>query len=96
MVFDCINSCSLLSFLLQHFYFSELSKNIIIGSACNTSTKFLNYLYLSKQYRLAPVLKTFFHPCVISNTCSQSYSDGPVLRSLKQSHQIKNGYKDMM
>ena len=29
--------------------------------------------------RLAPVLKTVFHQCVISYTCSQSYSDGSVL-----------------
>ena len=43
--------------------------------------------------RLAPVLKTIFHQCVISYTCSQSYSDGPVLR---QSHQSKAGYKYMM
>ena len=34
--------------------------------------------------RLAPVLKTIFHQCVISYTCSQSNSDGSVL---KQSHQ---------
>ena len=32
--------------------------------------------------RLAQVLKTFFHQCVISYTCSQSNSDGSVL-SLK-------------
>ena len=38
--------------------------------------------------RLAPVLKTIFHQCVISYTCSQSYSDGSVL---KQSHQSKTG-----
>ena len=43
--------------------------------------------------RLAPVLKTIFHQCVISYTCSQSYSDGSVL---KQSHQSKTGYKYMM
>ena len=34
--------------------------------------------------RLVPVLKTIFHQCVISYTCSQSNSDGFVLR---QSHQ---------
>ena len=34
--------------------------------------------------RLAQVLKTNFHQCVISYTCSQSNSDGSVL---KQSHQ---------
>ena len=31
--------------------------------------------------RLAPVLKTIFHQCVISYSCSQSYSDGSVLRT---------------
>ena len=31
--------------------------------------------------RLAPVLKTIFHQCVILYTCSQSYSDGSVLRT---------------
>ena len=35
-------------------------------------------------FRLAPVLKTIFHQCVISYTYSQSYYDGSVL---KQSHQ---------
>ena len=29
--------------------------------------------------RLAPVLKTIVHQCVISYTCSQSNSDGSVL-----------------
>ena len=43
--------------------------------------------------RLVPVPKTFFHQCVISFTCSQSYSDGSVL---KQSHQSKTGYKYMI
>ena len=40
--------------------------------------------------RLAPVLQTIFHQCVTLYTCSQSYSDGSVL---KQSHQSKTGYK---
>ena len=40
--------------------------------------------------RLASVLKTIFHQCVISYTCSQSYSNGSVL-SLKQSHQSNTG-----
>ena len=31
--------------------------------------------------RLAPVIKTIFHQCVISYTCSQSNSDGSVLRA---------------
>ena len=39
---------------------------------------------------------TIFHQCVISYTCSQSYSDGSVLRTLKQSHQSKTGYKYMI
>ena len=43
--------------------------------------------------RLASVLKTILHQCVISYTCSQSYSDGSVL---KQSHQSKTGYKYML
>ena len=46
-------------------------------------------------YRLAPVHKTIFHQCVISYTCSQSYSDGSVF-SLKQSHQSKTGNKYMI
>ena len=32
--------------------------------------------------RLAPVLKTFFHPSVISYTFSQSNSDGSVLKHI--------------
>ena len=51
--------------------------------------------------RLAPVLKTIFHQCVVSKTCSLSNSDGSVLSSLsnsdgsvlKQSHQSKTSYK---
>ena len=39
--------------------------------------------------RLAPVLKTSFHQCVIQYTCSQSNSGGSVL---KQSHQSYTGY----
>ena len=37
-------------------------------------------LYVSSLARLAPVLKTVFHQCVISYTCSQSNSDGSVLK----------------
>ena len=43
--------------------------------------------------RLAQVFKTIFHQCVISYSCSQSNSDGSVL---KQSHQSKTGYKYMV
>ena len=41
-----------------------------------------NPLQLRKRtvLRLAPVLKTIFHQSVISYTCSQSNSDGSVLR----------------
>ena len=39
-------------------------------------------IYLSLEPRLAPVLKTIFHQCVISYTCSQSNSDGSVLLAL--------------
>ena len=35
--------------------------------------------------RLAPVLKTIFHQCVIPYTCSQSNSDGSVLKQSRQS-----------
>ena len=45
------------------------------------------------KIRLAPVLKTIFPECVISYTCSYSYSDGSVL---KQSHQSKISYKYMI
>ena len=41
-------------------------------------------LYYILSIRLAPVLKTIFHQCVISYTCSQSKSNGSVL---KRSHQ---------
>ena len=52
-------------------------------------TKFKNFekcqlILINKlriRIRLAPVLKTIFHQCVISYTCSQSYSDGSVLRT---------------
>ena len=42
-------------------------------------SKSIYYHYLN--LRLAPVLKAFFHQCVISYTCSQSNSDGFVLKS---------------
>ena len=35
---------------------------------------------INPTIRLAPVLKTIFHQCVISYTCSQSNSDGSVLK----------------
>ena len=37
----------------------------------------------SLVFALAPVLKTIFHQCFISYTCSQSYSDGSVLRAIR-------------
>ena len=49
-----------------------------------------HWVWWTGDYRLAPVLKTIFHQCVISYTCSQSYSDGSVL---KQSHQSNTSYK---
>ena len=33
---------------------------------------------LRRECRLAPVLKTIFHQCVMPYTCSQSISDGSV------------------
>ena len=50
------------------------------GNSAIYREHFIYRLYI----RLAPVLKTIFHQCVISYTCSQSNSDGSVL---KQSHQ---------
>ena len=66
-------------------YLLKLKLNLNVGP---------NSYYKNTLYgRLAPVLKTIFHQCVISYTCSQSYSDGSVL---KQSHQSKTGYKYMI
>ena len=42
------------------------------------------------RFRLAPVLKTIFHQCVISYTCSQSNSDGSVLASLHSLHTLNS------
>ena len=53
----------------------------------------LKVIMLIPDSRLAPVLKTSFHQCVISYTCSQSNSDGSVL---KQSRQSQTGYKYMI
>ena len=36
----------------------------------------------NKDIRLAPVLNIIFHQCVITYTCSQSNSDGSVLRHI--------------
>ena len=41
--------------------------------------------------RLAPVLITMFHQCVISYTCSKSNSDGSVLK-----HCFKNWRQSMV
>ena len=63
-------------------FFINVSYHILVAS-----------LTLMALFRLAPVLKTIFHQCVISYTCSQSYSGGSVL---KQSHQSKTGDKYMI
>ena len=47
-----------------------------LESACDYRLN--QVVILCIQYRLAPVLKTFFHQCVISYTCSQSNSGGSV------------------
>ena len=44
--------------------------------------------------RLAPVLKTIFHQCVISYTCSQSNSDGSVWLQVYDDTLMKNCFKD--
>ena len=62
---------------------SLMAKKIIAIFNSNYLLK-LSGTMLSANGRLAPVLKTIVHQCVISYTCSQSYSDGSVL---KQSHQ---------
>ena len=62
----------------------------MVGQNCTLAGILIN---LSVIPRLAPVLKTIFHQCVIPYNYSQSYSDGSVL---KQSHQSKTGYKYMI
>ena len=46
---------------------------VLVGTLINQQTD-------TYMCRLAPVLKTIFHQCVISYTCSQSNSDGSVLK----------------
>ena len=61
---------------------SNLSRGILIldyKHCIRQNQLFKSYCRLFP--RLAPVLKTIFHQCVISYTCSQSYSDGSVLRN---------------
>ena len=48
----------------------------------NLPTLHNEYICHSVKVRLAPVLKTIFHQCVKSYTCSQSNSDGSVLNIL--------------
>ena len=60
---------------------------VVVGRTCH----FAGFCH-TPSHRLDPVLKTIFHQCVISYTCSQSNSDGSVLKQsdgsvLKQSHQ---------
>ena len=52
------------------------SENEIIAIISEVTVTFANSL----SSRLAPVLKINFHLCVISITCSQSISDGSVLK----------------
>ena len=46
-----------------------------------SNCELVTFPLISWVSRLAPVLKTVFHQWVISYTCSQSYSDGSVLRT---------------
>ena len=59
--------------------FNKLLVLIVIWLMCFAKSLALHKN--SKPIRLAPVLKTIFHQCVISYTCSQSYSDDSVLRT---------------
>ena len=79
---------SRLAWVLTAVHFRYRSRVSILAKMVHYTFAFTFYHTL----RLAPVLKTIFHQCVIY-TCSQSYSDGSVL---KQSHQSKTGYKYMI
>ena len=63
--------CVAVKVTYESLYISFLHKiiNIIFD------TEHSVYIRYIVTYRLAPVLKTIFHQCVISYTCSQSNSD---------------------
>ena len=61
----------------------QLSRRAGLQAKCLQGYCYVSFT-LYARIRLAPVLKTIFHQCVMSFTCNQSNSDGPVLR---QSHQ---------
>ena len=65
----------------------EFKHKISSLSACLLAfpISILSVSVLLSVIRLAPVLKIIFHRCVISYTCSQSYSDGSVLRKTEPS-----------
>ena len=53
-----------------------ISINLSYKSKIRSSSRFV--VNVMVRDKLAPVLKTFFHQCVTSYTCSQSYSDGSI------------------
>ena len=81
-----MTSGNMLRFLtnkLKSSSLNEANAQVIDEDLINHIYNFLLTL-ISFPLRLAPVLQTNFHQCVKSYTCSQSNSDGSVL---KQSHQ---------
>ena len=65
---------------------NPIRKHIRLGVRAALEHNVISTIRIMFQDRLAQVLKTIFHQCVISytSTCSHSNSDGSVL---KQSHQ---------
>ena len=62
--------------LFEGFAYFWIGKGLQFG----THIKHRKITGISLISRLAPVLKTIFHQCVISYTCSQSNSDGSTQR----------------
>ena len=83
--------CSLQSVVTGRCFVTGCCIGLYVATLCRVcmhwlKTFFYIFLILSRTLidRLAPVIKTIFHQCVISYSCSQTNSGGSVL---KQSHQ---------
>ena len=80
-LWDSVNSmfCCALICVYSSFAIISMGKRERLSAVCDCGISYYFFKYDMVHIRLAPVLKTIFHQCVILYTCSQSYSDGSVL-----------------
>ena len=75
---SCYNRKFLTLCMLGNFAWFLLLSCRTFSSIFFKTSRWISWSHV-QTVRLAPVLKTIFHQCVISYTCSQSNSDGSVL-----------------